>query len=70
MSERISGRCEKASARRLTYLSEKLSPGTFENPAPDSEQFEKMVERVYWMQMLSSLRRGLVQSERPAQVRH
>ena len=62
-------RCE-ARARRLAYIVEQLNACPIVGPAGDGAPIEDMVERAYWGQAMSCLRRGLDESERQAKVRH
>ena len=59
-----------ARARHLAYLGQQLSSCPMGEPAGDDEAVEDMVERAYWGQAMTSLRRGLDESQRQERVRH
>lgn len=61
---------DDARARHLAYLTHQLNGCPMEEPSSDEASVEDMVERAYWGQAMSSLRRGLDESQRPARVWH
>jgi hypothetical protein len=61
---------DEARARHLTYPTQQLSSclmGAFSNK---DAAIENVVERAYWAQAMTSLRRGLDESQRQARVQH
>jgi hypothetical protein len=61
---------DEARARHLTYLTQQLSSCLMGEPSSEDAAIEDMVERAYWGQAMTSLRRGLDESQRQARVRH
>jgi hypothetical protein len=60
----------EAKARHLAYLDQQLSAyPTGESTGTDAA-VEDRVERAYWGQAMTSLRRGLDESQREERVRH
>jgi hypothetical protein len=58
---------DEARTRHLTYLTQQLSSCL---TSSEDAAIEDMVERAYWGQLMTSLRRGLDESQRQARVRH
>jgi hypothetical protein len=61
---------DEARARHLAYLTQQLNSCPMGEPSSDDAAVEDMVERAYWGQTMSSLRRGLDESEQHEIVRH
>ena len=61
---------DEARARHLAYLTQQLNGCPMGKPSSDEAAIEDMVERAYWGQLMTSLRRGLDESQRQSRVRH
>ena len=61
---------DEARARHLAYLTQQLNSCPMGEPSSDDAAVEDMVERAYWGQTMSSLRRGLDESQQQEIVRH
>ncbi len=60
----------EARARHLAYLTQQLNSCPMGETSSDDAAVEDMVERAYWGQTMSSLRRGLDESQQQEIVRH
>lgn len=60
----------EANARQLSYLIERLNSCPMNFHAGASASIEETVERAYWDQVMTGLRRGLDKNDRLARVLH
>ena len=61
---------DEARARHMAYLTQQLNGCPMGESSGDEGVVEDLVERAYWGQTMSSLRRGLDESHRQERVRH